>query len=71
MAVLEKQPSETLAFLYVFSSKNDFFNTLLIKHLQQKQERKWDKIKKITFFLIQRDFTNVYSHMHAFLTISA
>jgi len=31
MAVLEKQPSETLAFLYVFSSKNDFFNTLLMR----------------------------------------
>jgi hypothetical protein len=29
MAVLEKRPSKTLGFLRVFSSENDFFNTLL------------------------------------------
>jgi len=29
MAVLENRPSKTLGFLHVFSSENDFFNTLL------------------------------------------
>jgi len=49
MAVLENRPSKTLGFLHVFSSENDFFNTLLTRSQFSRQSVELDGLWFLRF----------------------